>query len=500
MHRSALIWLAILLLSFRTNAQQPDGSVLGKRVTISQKNGQLGTILDQLSWQAGVYFSYDAALQLPDKKFTIEADDKSLFTVLNQLFDPSEFKFTELENQVVISRKMNAETLRVAEKDSIPVKYFFISAKIIDDKKDDPISYASVSILHKPIGTITNNDGDFLLKIHPDNIRDTIVISSMGFEQILLPAYQLLDEDLIVMNTFSIRIKEVKVTAIDPLQLLVKIRDNLAKNYPEDSRLMTAFYRETVRQDENYISVSEAVIEILKSPYNNTRNDVVRLLKGRRSPDVQPFKWLNFKLQGGPFTITKLDAVKTMEAFLDQKYQFLYSYNISKVIWYNENPVYVLNFKPLSDSAEEGFAGEIYVHRETFAIVHVDFHLTKNGLKRAENILVKKKPKGVKAKPTYVHYSVSYQNINGKWQLANAQASVKFKVKSKRDRLNSEYHSVSDLLITDIHHTEQKRFAREESLDQRDIFVEMIGEYDPLFWENYNIIQPGEDLRNAFKK
>ena len=500
MRLTAPIWLAILLLSFHTSAQQPDGSVLGKRVSISQKNEQLATILDQLSWQAGVYFSYDAALQLPDKIFSIEADDKSLFTVLHQLFDPSVFKFTELENQVVISRKMNAETPHVAEKDTIQVKYFFISARIIDDKKGDPITYASVSILRKPIGTITNTDGDFLLKIHPDNIRDTIIISSMGFEQILLPAYELLDEDLIVMNTFSIRIKEVKVTAINPLQMLANIRDNLSVNYPEDSRLMTAFYRETVRQDGNYISVSEAVIEILKSPYDNIRNDVVRLLKGRRSPDVQPFQWLNFKLQGGPFTITKLDAVKTMETFLDEKYQFLYSYNISKVIWYNENPVYVLAFKPLSDSADEGFAGEIYVHRETFAIVHIDFHLNKNGLKQAENILVKKKPKGVKAKPTYVHYSVNYQYINGKWQLSNARASVKFKVKSKRDRLNSEYHSVSDLLITDIHNTELKRFAREEALNQRDIFVEMIGEYDPWFWENYNIIQPGEDLQNAFKK
>ncbi len=500
MLRTVPIWLAILLLSPALWAQQPDGSVLGKRVTISQKNGTLGTILDQLSWQAGVYFSYDAALQQPDRVFSVQANDKSLFTVLNQLFDPSEFKFTELENQVVISRKLSVEKPLVTEKGSIPVKYFFISAKIIDDKKGDPIAYASVSILHKPIGTITNTDGNFLLKIHPDNIRDSIVISSMGFEQILLPAYELLDEDIIVMNTFSIRIKEVKVTAINPMQLLENIRNNLPENYPEDSRLMTAFYRETVRQDENYISVSEAVIEILKSPYNNTRNDVVRLLKGRRSPDVKPFQWLNFKLQGGPFTITKLDAVKTMETFLDEKYQFLYSYNISKVVWYNQNPVYVLSFRPLSDSAEEGFAGEIYVHRETFAIVHINFHLTKNGLKQAENILVKKKPKGVKAKPTYVHYSVNYQYINGKWQLANVQASVKFKVKSKRDRLNSEYHSVSDLLITDIHTTELKRFAREESLDQRDIFVEMIGEYDPRFWENYNIIQPGEDLQNAFKK
>jgi hypothetical protein len=83
---------------------------------------------------------------------------------------------------------------------------------------------------------------------------------------------------------------------------------------------MTAFYRETVKQDNDYINVSEAVIEILKAPYTNSlRSDLVRIVKGRRSPDVKPFQWLNFKLQGGPFTITKLDVVKTLESFIDVK-------------------------------------------------------------------------------------------------------------------------------------------------------------------------------------
>jgi hypothetical protein len=77
---------------------------------------------------------------------------------------------------------------------------------------------------------------------------------------------------------------------------------------------------------------------------------------------------------------------------------------------------------------------------------------------------------------------------------------VKFKVRSKNDKINSEYHSVSDLLITNIQDTELKKFDRDESFTQRDIFVEMINNYDPDFWENYNIIKPDEDLQNAFKK
>jgi hypothetical protein len=495
------ILLAILLLSINSKAQQQNGSVFETRITISQKNQSLNSILDQISWQAGIYFSYDASIINPNQKFNIEVNDKSLYTVLNQLLNPSEFLFTELENQIIISKNTSEKISEEIKVDSIPVKYFFLSGKIVDNKKGEPIKYASISLLNKPIGTITNVDGNFILKIHPDFIRDTVVISCMGYVQLFIPAYKILDEDIIVMYPFSIRIKEVKVVATTPEKLLENIRENLVVNYSDDSKLMTAFYRETIKQDDEYINVSEAVIEILKAPYNNSnRSDLVRIIKGRRSSDVKQFQWLNFKLQGGPFTITKLDIVKTVETFVDKEYQNLYDYNISKVIWYNENPVYVLEFKPIGNFNENGFVGELYVHRETFAIVHVSFNYTKTGLKNAETEMIKKKPKGVKAKPTYTNYEANYQQYKGKWHLANVKASVKFKVRSRNDKLNSEYHSVSDLLITDIQDTELKKFDRDESFTQRDIFVEMINNYDPGFWENFNIIKPDEDLQNAYKK
>jgi len=495
-----VILLAILFLSTISKAQQQNGSVFENRVTISQKNQPINFILDQISWQAGVFFSYDASILNSTQKYSIEVSDKSMYTVLNQLFNPSEFKFMELENQVIIL-KINDESLPDEIKvDSIPVQYFFLSGKIVDNKKEDPIKYASVSLFNKPIGTISNADGNFLLKIHPDFIRDTIVISCMGFDQKMMPAYKILDEDIIVMNPASIRIKEVKVVATTPEKLLKNIREHFTVNYSEDSKLMTGFYRETIKQDNFYINVSEAVIEILKAPYSNTlRSDLVRIIKGRRSPDVKPFQWLNFKLQGGPFTITKLDVVKTVESFINEEFQKFYTYNISRVIWYNKDPVYILEFKPVSEFSDQGFVGEMFVHRETFAIVHVNFHFNKNGLKNAGSSMIKKKPKGVKAKPIYTNYEANYQQYNGKWHLANVKASVTFKVRSRNDKINSEYHSVSDLLITDINDTELKKFDRDESFTHRDIFVEMINNYDPDFWENYNIIKPDEDLQNAFK-
>ena len=495
------IVLSILFFSLISGGQEQDGSVLENKVTIIEKDQPLALILDQLSWQAGVFFSYNATVIDANKTYSIDAANSSLFTVLNKLFDAKKFHFSELDNQIIIRKRNELNPQTINRPDSIPIKYFFLSGKIIDAKKGKPIKYASVSIFNKPLGTISNNDGDFLLKIHPDNILDTVIVSCMGYAQIIIPAYEILDNDLFEMNPISIKIREVKITATTPSQLLQNIRDNFRSNYSSEINLLSAFYRETVQQDENYISASEAVMEILKSPYYNTyRNDLVRLLKGRRSPDTKPFQWINFKLQGGPFTITKLDVVKTMESFIDKDFENLYSYNISKVIWYNNNPVYVLNFKPVSDLVFPGFSGEMYVHRESFAIVYARFKFDKSNLRKAQGIMIKRKPKGVKARPTFVQYTVYYQHYKNKWHLASAQASVKFKIRSRRDKINSDYHSISDLLVTDIETTDLKRFSKNETFKQRDIFVEMLDSYDEKFWENYNIIKPDEDLKNAFKK
>jgi hypothetical protein len=501
LRRLSILLLAILLLPAFTKAQQQNGSVFENRISINLKNQQLNTILDQISWKAGVYFSYDSSVLNTSQKYSIEAEDKSLYTILNQLFNPDEFKLLELENQVIITKNNETKLLVEIPSDSIEVKYFFLSGKIIDGRKEDPIKYASVSVINKPIGTISNFDGNFLLKIHPDLIRDTIVISCMGYGQEYMPAWKILDDDLIVMNQIPIRLKEIKVVATTPEKLLNNIRENLSVNYSEDALLMTGFYRETIRQDDNYINVSEAVVEILKAPYQiETRTDDVRIVKGRRSPDVKPFQWINFKLQGGPFTITRLDVVKTFESFIDPEFQHLYNYCVSKTIWYYGNPIFVLEFKPTTENTEMSFIGEMYVHNESFAIMHVNFHFSKTGLRNAESVMIKKKPKGVKAKLADTDYSVNYQFYNGKWHLSTLKASVKFRVRSRFDKINSEYHSVSDLLITDIQNTDLKKFARSESFTQHDIFVEMIDNYDQRFWENYNIIKPDEDLQNAFNK
>ncbi|MFW5756884.1 MAG: hypothetical protein ACOCWK_09785, partial [Tangfeifania sp.] len=89
------ILFIILLLACGTWAQQQDGSVFERRVSINAENQPLSSILDQISWQARVYFSYDAAQIQSEKKYSVQAIEKSLYSVLTSIFNFREFRFRE---------------------------------------------------------------------------------------------------------------------------------------------------------------------------------------------------------------------------------------------------------------------------------------------------------------------------------------------------------------------------------------------------------------------
>lgn len=61
----------------------------------------------------------------------------------------------------------------------------FSQGKIIEglvlDSLKEPVKYANVGVLNKPIGTVTNEKGEFLLNIGNSLTLDTLKISSLGF-------------------------------------------------------------------------------------------------------------------------------------------------------------------------------------------------------------------------------------------------------------------------------------------------------------------------------
>ncbi len=497
--RIGILFFMLLFAPILQGQQQPE-SILEKVISIDRENQPVAIILNELSQKAGIFFSYDASVIVSDRLVSIDVKDTKIEDVLNLLFDKNLFRFIAKEGHIIILLKENGSLPDTTNQNYKQEPFINLTGRVVNQKTRKPIRYANISIVGKPIGTISNTDGDFILKVGPENKNELIAFSCLGYLVEKIPVDQIKPNDIILLKPASIFINEVLVNPISPEMVLDKALENINANYFTQFMMTEAFYRETVKQDNDYINVSEAVLQILKSPYNNlSRDDKVHILKGRKIPEVNPLQWIDFKLQGGPKTITQLDLVKMTDTFLDPRFRNLYSYEINRVIWYQGHPVYVIRFKPIRNVPFLCYEGEIYVDRETFAIWHINFGLDKQGLKLASKLLIKKKPRGFKIRTIKADYVVDYRQFGNKFYFSSARASLIFKIKDRSEKINSLFQSTSELLITDLEQSQIRRFPRNQAFLITDIFTETIDEYDDEFWGNYNIIKPGENLVKALK-
>ena len=94
-------------------------------------------------------------------------------------------------------------------------------------------------------------------------------------------------------------------------------------NYFSDQTTMTGFYRETIKKRRSYVSLSEAVVEIHKQSYSNSKNDILKLYKARKSTDYDKLDTITLKLQGGPFSTLYMDIIKNPNLFFSEEGQEL---------------------------------------------------------------------------------------------------------------------------------------------------------------------------------
>jgi len=264
---------------------------------------------------------------------------------------------------------------------------------------------------------------------------------------------------------------------------------------------MITFYRETIKRDDQYIGVWEAIMEMMKSPYISTSSDRIRFLKGRKSNFGITFKDVSLKIQGGPWYITTLDVVKNLESFLDPQFENIYRYRFEQPEMYNGRVTWVIKFSRKEDVDFHCYYGKILIDADSYALVNAEFGLDKKSLKMNGDTFIKKEPHGFTTRPEGAEYSVNYRIVNGRWQFYSAHTDVLFKIKQNKDNFKAEYRSVSDILVTQQYTFPRKaRFGPEGLFRADDIFADIIGRYDPEFWGNYNVIKPDDDLSKALRE
>ena len=214
----------------------------------------------------------------------------------------------------------------------------------------------------------------------------------------------------------------------------------------------TGFFRETSKQNDKHISLSEAVIDVYKTSYLNEQADLIMLKKGRRGSNVESSDLVNLIVEGGLYNSLRLDIMKYSISFLDPEFFKYYVYDLIKQISFNGRQTYIIGFKFKENISYPGFDGKIYLDVETLALVRSEFRYSQEGLASTYDLLVRKAPMNLKIIPKYGRYEVEYRHYDGKWNLNHARGDIALKVRKKRGRKNKgftcQFESSSEFVFT----------------------------------------------------
>ncbi|MEZ4811442.1 MAG: carboxypeptidase-like regulatory domain-containing protein [Allomuricauda sp.] len=382
--------------------------------------------------------------------------------------------------------------------------YRQFKGEVVDESSKNPLVFATLSVDGTNISTITNTEGDFLLKV-PKNIVDgTVVVSFLGYTTKNIPLSQLKPENNKISLVISVtQLSEVNINA--PKDAAALVRETLARkgeNYFDDPTLMTAFYRETIKKRRKNVSLSEAVVNIYKSPYSSVRKDAVELYKARKSTDYSKLDTVALKLQGGPFNTLYVDIMKYPEYIFADGSVSDYKFAFSRSTRINDKLIYVIKFDQLETITEPLYAGELFIDVESKTLTSAIYTLNITDKVKAARLFVRRKPAKADVWPTQVSYRVDYREKDGKWYYGYSNVLLEFKVDWKDKLFNSTYSMTAEMAVTDWEKNVTGELPKTKQRIKRSIILsdEAIGFSDPDFWGEYNIIEPEKSIESAIKK
>lgn len=376
--------------------------------------------------------------------------------------------------------------------------------EVMDAANKKPLVFATLTIEGTNISTITNTEGEFALKVPKDITEGNVVVSFLGYKDKMVPLAQFGNSNnKIQMEVSVMELSEVNIEIPkDAGELVRQTLKRKGDNYFDDPTLMTAFYRETIKKRRKNVSLSEAVVNIYKTPYTSPRKDAVQLYKSRKSTDYSKLDTVALKLQGGPFNTLFVDVMKYPEYIFTDKSIDKYVFSFDRSTRVNEKLIYVVNFEQHRSIPEPLYKGKLYIDVENKILTSAIFSLNITDKNLASRMFVRRKPRNAKVWPTEVAYRVDYREKNGKWYYGYSNVLLEFKVNWDKRLFNSVYSMTCEMAVTDWEKNLASEFPKsKERMRSSIILAEAANGFsDPDFWGEYNIIEPEKSIESAIKK
>jgi len=422
-----------------------------------------------------------------------------------------------------------------------------ISGKILSSKDSKPICYASIGISNSYIGTISNDSGDFQLKLSSSHSQDTVTISAIGYksQKIAIEEFNQSSNQIIYLQAHTYSLNEVivtnkKLSAKDILRACIK---NIPKNYPTKKFSYEVFMREAGILDSTYAMLTESVSNVLDYGYrSNIKKNRFQLLEFRKSKDQRNFNWRTSLSEwlyekNGLYECIKNDRLKIKKRnnkietfeyyksydsdphrFLSEEFLKQIDANIDSLTYYNNQLVYCISYKVKKHKFATDCVGQIIIEKANKALLEVRSRTYINkerlrSLKKAdgtpkykESTITSFANMGfdgenyskliLKYKKQNKKYYLSYIRVqhNGTNSLGTFASSNNVKKSHQSNWTSGMLYQDNELFVTKIHEKPVKIKWRKKMDRSKELYKHELP-YNKSFWDSYTTI-----VRNPLSK
>lgn len=476
--------------------------LLNKKISISIKNVSVYDALNKIGEISGCYFIYDSKDVKSNKKIqSLEASNEALVDLLKKILNDSSLEFRVIEKHILIF-KGKSETADVKNRNADSTGFLVVEGKVFDKDTKVPIPFATVAIEKIGLGTISNYDGAFSLRIPIQYVNSSVAVSHLGYQSLSIPI-KIFEDNVysLYIQPKYIPIQEVFIRNIDAKGIIKAAVQNKGNNYKTSDIYLTSFYREGVKRNNKYLSYSEAVFKIFKSSYDKgVEHDQVRLLKSRKLELSDRQDTLIVKLKAGIKAALDLDIIKSMPDFLDPEFMDSYVYTKADIIALDSISAYVIKFEQKSNVTQPLFAGTLFVDVKSLALLGAEFEINPDYVEHSASLFVSKKDRKINVRPQEIKYSVKYIQQNGKYYIHHVRGDLLFKVKERHQLFSKDFSLFLEYVSIQADTLNVQRFTRRDVLRPNIVFAEGNYTYDKRFWQDLNIITPEEDIDKAISK
>ena len=321
-------------------------SVLDRPLRLPGNTIRASRALGEITRLTGYLFTYDTRIIDSERTFSVPGHEMSVSEILDSVAGDPAVDHMVLGRHIILYRGMAMPEKPAPPADSVPL-FLAIGGKIIDSETAEPLPYATIGISHRGRGTVTNFNGDFILRISEACLDDTLTVSYVGYVNRQLPVRSLPGNVMtITMDRDFIPIPEIIIRAQDPLLILRRTVSSVASNYGTTPALLTGFYREGVYRKKEPQIYSEAVVRIYKSPYaRSLQNDQIKVIRSRKIENLEAKDTLAVRLKAGLNATLSLDGIRHTFDFLDPQSFDTYDYRLTDIVTIDDQTAFVVSFK-----------------------------------------------------------------------------------------------------------------------------------------------------------